>query len=151
VYKLKDAVLDIALKNYEDKIAKAKEEGFDFGEFERFVLLKFVDTKWMDHIDAMDVLREGIGLRGYGQRDPILEYRQEGWDMFEEMTHSIHCETAQFLLKVEVQKKEDGQTEARRRLANAAKQSSVSEQKVGRNDPCPCGSGLKYKNCCGKK
>ena len=144
VYKLKDAVMEIALKSYEEKIAKATEEGFDFGEFERFVLLKFVDAKWMDHIDSMDVLREGIGLRGYGQRDPVLSYRQEGWDMFEEMTHSIHCETAQFLLKVEVQKKEKDEVKKNTVAQN-------NEPKVGRNDPCPCGSGLKYKNCCGKK
>ena len=143
VYKLKDAVMEIALKSYEDKIARLTEEGFNFGDFERFVLLKFVDAKWMDHIDAMDVLREGIGLRGYGQRDPVMSYRQEGWDMFEEMTHSIHCETAQFLLKVEVTKKEE--KEARASIVQN------NEQKIGRNEPCPCGSGLKYKNCCGKK
>ena len=148
VYKLKDAVLEVALKEYEDKIARLKNEGMDFGDFERFVLLKFVDSKWMDHIDAMDVLREGIGLRGYGQRDPIIAYRQEGWDMFEEMVDSIHCETAAFLLKVEVTKKENGETETSR---NIHSKGIKAEQKVGRNDPCPCGSGLKFKNCCGKK
>ena len=151
VYKLKDAVLEVALKSYEEKIAKAKEDGFDFGEFERFVLLKNVDAKWMDHIDSMDVLREGIGLRGYGQRDPIIAYRQEGWDMFEEMVDRIHCETASFLLKVEIQKKEDGGIQTNRQIATQSKTVKNTDQKVGRNDPCPCGSGLKYKNCCGKK
>ena len=146
VYKLKDAVMEVALKAYEDKIAKAKEDGIDFGDLERFVLLKTVDSKWMDHIDAMDVLREGIGLRGYGQRDPVLSYRQEGWDMFEEMVDSIHTETAQILLKVEVQRKENGETQANNKISTASQ-----EPKVGRNDPCPCGSGLKYKNCCGKR
>ena len=143
VYKLKDAVMKVALKSYEDKIAETEAEGFNFGDFERLVLLKFVDAKWMDHIDAMDVLREGIGHRGYGQRDPVMSYRQEGWDMFEEMTHSIHCETAQFLLKVKVTKKEEKETKSNIVQNN--------EQKIGRNEPCPCGSGLKYKNCCGKK
>ena len=82
VYKMKDAVLKIALKNYEDKIAKAKEQGIDWGEIERIILLKTVDAKWMDHIDQMDALRRGIGLRALGQRDPVLSYRQEGWNMF---------------------------------------------------------------------
>ena len=85
VYKIKETVLAVALKDYEAKIARLKEDGLDFGDFERIVLLKTVDAKWMDHIDAMDALRKGIGLRGYGQRDPVLAYRQEGWDMFDDM------------------------------------------------------------------
>ena len=151
VYKIKEAVLDVALKDYEAKIAILKEDGLDFGDFERLVLLKTVDAKWMDHIDAMDALRKGIGLRGYGQRDPVLAYRQEGWDMFDDMVSRIHSETASILLKVQIEKREDGSTSAKQQIAAASKTVRNTEQKVGRNDPCPCGSGLKYKNCCGKK
>ena len=151
VYKIKEAVLAVALKDYEAKIARLKEDGLDFGDFERLVLLKTVDAKWMDHIDAMDALRKGIGLRGYGQRDPVLAYRQEGWDMFDDMVSRIHSETASILLKVQIEKREDGSTSANQQIAAASKTVRNTEQKVGRNDPCPCGSGLKYKNCCGKK
>lgn len=150
VYQLKDAVLKVALKDYNDKIDETTKEGFDFKDLERVVLLKTVDSKWMDHIDAMDALRRGIGLRGYGQRDPVIAYRQEGWDMFEDMVSRIHTETASILLKIHIQKREDGsQTAVRQSIASTQK--SVNQgKKVGRNDPCPCGSGLKYKNCCGK-
>ena len=150
VYKLKEAVLKIANKDYNDKVDALEKEGFDFKELERVVLLKTVDSKWMDHIDAMDALRRGIGLRGYGQRDPVIAYRQEGWDMFEDMVSRIHSETASILLKIHVEKREDGEKpEVRQNIATAQK-SVAQNKKVGRNDPCPCGSGLKYKNCCGK-
>lgn len=99
VYKLKDAVLKVAVKDYNDKIEALEKDGFDFKELERVVLLKTVDAKWMDHIDAMDALRRGIGLRGYGQRDPVIAYREEGWEMFEDMVSRIHSETAAILLK----------------------------------------------------
>lgn len=151
VYKLKTEVLKVATEYYEKKIEKAKKDGIDFGEVERFILLKTVDAKWMDHIDAMDALRRGIGLRGYGQRDPVIAYREEGWDMFDDMISRIHSETASILLKVNVEKKEEGSQELQMQNAAAkAKQSAVVKKEVGRNDPCPCGSGLKFKNCCGK-
>ncbi len=149
VYKLKKAVLDIAIKDYNDKIDTLAKDGFDFKELERVVLLKTVDSKWMEHIDQMDALRRGIGLRGYGQRDPVLSYRQEGWEMFEDMVSRIHTETAAILLKLNVEKREDGGTKVSQDIAKTQK-SQASTKKVGRNDPCPCGSGLKYKNCCGK-
>lgn len=152
VYKLKEAVMDAALKDYNTKVETLTADGFDFRELERVVLLKTVDSKWMDHIDAMDALRRGIGLRGYGQRDPVIAYREEGWEMFEDMVNRIHTETASILMKVQVEKREEG---APAKLSNsittARKQVAGNSQKVGRNDPCPCGSGLKYKNCCGKK
>jgi preprotein translocase subunit SecA len=151
VYKLKDAVLKVALEDYEAKIARVKADGLEFGDFERLVLLKTVDSKWMDHIDAMDSLRKGIGLRGYGQRDPVMAYRQEGWDMFEDMVSRIHSETASILLKVQIEKREDGSTSANNQISSVSRTVRNSAEKVGRNDPCPCGSGLKYKNCCGKK
>lgn len=153
VYKMKDAVLKIALKNYEDKIAKAKEQGIDWGEIERIILLKTVDAKWMDHIDQMDALRRGIGLRALGQRDPVLSYRQEGWNMFDDMIERIHGETASILLKIEVVKNEGGKEQMSVNQAaqkGAAKATEPKKAEVGRNDPCPCGSGKKYKNCCGK-
>jgi len=150
VYKLKDACMKIALEDYENKIKELKDGGFDFSELERVVLLKTVDSKWMEHIDSMDVLRRGIGLRGYGQRDPVISYREEGWEMFDAMVEKIHSETASILLKVHVEKREDGEgSKVSQNIATAQKQ-VVSNKKVGRNDPCPCGSGLKYKNCCGK-
>ncbi|MEG2540564.1 MAG: preprotein translocase subunit SecA [Clostridia bacterium] len=151
VYKLKTAVMDVALKTYNDKVALLEADGFDFKELERVILLKTVDSKWMDHIDAMDSLRRGIGLRGYGQRDPVLAYREEGWEMFEDMVQRIHTETASILMKVHVEKREEGEpTKLSQNIAAAAKSVVKPAGKVGRNDPCPCGSGLKYKNCCGK-
>lgn len=153
VYKMKDAVLKIALKNYEDKIAKAKEQGIDWGEIERIILLKTVDAKWMDHIDQMDALRRGIGLRALGQRDPVLSYRQEGWNMFDDMIERIHGETASILLKIEVVKNEEGKEKMSVDKSSqkvAVKNAESKKAEVGRNDPCPCGSGKKYKNCCGK-
>ena len=153
VYKMKDAVLKIALKNYEDKIAKAKEQGIDWSEIERIILLKTVDAKWMDHIDQMDALRRGIGLRALGQRDPVLSYRQEGWNMFDDMIERIHGETASILLKIEVVKNEEGKEKMSVDKSSqkvAVKNAETKKAEVGRNDPCPCGSGKKYKNCCGK-
>lgn len=151
VYKLKKAVLDIAIKDYNDKIETLEKDGFDFKELERVVLLKTVDSKWMEHIDAMDALRRGIGLRGYGQRDPVIAYRQEGWDMFDDMVSRIHSETAAILLKLRVEKSEDGApAKISQNISTAQKTVVNSSKKIGRNDPCPCGSGLKYKNCCGK-
>lgn len=153
VYKMKDAVLKIALKNYEDKIAKAKEQGIDWGEIERIILLKTVDAKWMDHIDQMDALRRGIGLRALGQRDPVLSYRQEGWNMFDDMIERIHGETASILLKIEVVKNEEGKEKMsvdKSSQKAAVKNAESKKAEVGRNDPCPCGSGKKFKNCCGK-
>jgi len=151
VHTLKDAVMKIALEDFNNKVETLEKDGFDFKELERVVLLKTVDSKWMDHIDAMDALRRGIGLRGYGQRDPVIAYRQEGWEMFEDMVNRIHTETASILLKVHVEKREDdGETKLSQQIASAKKTVSNAGKKVGRNDPCPCGSGLKYKNCCGK-
>lgn len=150
VYKLKDAVMDIAVTDYNNKIEKLKEDGFDFGNLERVVLLKTVDAKWMDHIDAMDALRRGIGLRGYGQRDPVISYRQEGWEMFEDMVSRIHTETASILLKVQVEKREGEDAKLSQKISSVKKTAVGGGAKVGRNDPCPCGSGKKYKNCCGR-
>ena len=155
VYKLKDAVMKCALEAFDAKKKEAEADGLPFADIERTVLLKTVDAKWMDHIDAMDALRRGIGLRGYGQRDPVVAYRQEGWEMFDDMVSRIHTETASILLKAVFVKREPapqpGQPAgARRKPQEPLRPAASKGAKVGRNDPCPCGSGKKYKNCCGK-
>ena len=152
VYKLKDAVMKIALESYESKRKEVEALGVNYGDFERTVLLKTVDAKWMDHIDAMDALRRGIGLRGYGQRDPVIAYRQEGWEMFDDMVSRIHSETAALLLKAELKPRtpDNARPMPRRGAPEPPRPVVNSGTKVGRNDPCPCGSGKKYKNCCGK-
>ena len=130
-------------------------------DLERMVLLRNVDTKWMDHIDAMDELKKGIGLRGMAQRDPVVEYRMEGYDMFDEMTAAIREDTVRMMLLLRIRRQEDVE---RRQVAKVTSTTTtdkadeekkkettvVKSNKVGRNDPCPCGSGKKYKKCCGK-
>lgn len=140
-----------------EEVYSIKEEEFGkdrFREVERVILLKVVDSKWMDHIDAMDQLRQGIGLRAFGQVDPVRAYQNEGFDMFEEMTNAISEDTVGFLFHVENPDKVE-----RRRVATPIVTSTDGgvpnqpmvnkEKKVGRNDPCPCGSGKKYKRCHG--
>ncbi len=146
-----DTVEAEAIKQYEEKIVYAEENGIDFKATERNVLLNQVDKHWMDHIDAMDILRKGIGLRGYGQKDPVLEYRREGFDMFDDMIESIQKSVAIMLCKLDVH-----QVVERRNAFMAYQQAQKSRVTVrnesatiGRNSPCPCGSGKKYKNCCG--
>ena len=132
-------------------------------ELERVVLLKEVDTKWMDHIDAMDELKKGISLRSYGQKDPVVEYRIEGFDMFDEMIASIREETVKILLLAPFRKPNWAQPQEAPKREQVAQPTATSSdgtvtpatikrqgKKVGRNDPCPCGSGKKYKNCCGR-
>lgn len=145
VYKLAEMITDEAIRQYEAKIEKATEAGVNFSDIERLIMLKVIDGKWMAHIDNMDVLRHGIGLRAYGQRDPVIAYQKEGFDMFEEMLDNIKTDTVCFLLKISVGEKEQNQDEV-------IKNAPIRNEKriIGRNDPCPCGSGKKYKNCCGK-
>ncbi len=142
-------IINKVIEVYEEKIARYNEMGIDFSEVERFVLLKNVDSKWIDHIDAMDTLKRGISLRGYANENPINAYKREGLNMFEEMIESIQLDTVKLLLKGEISK-----TPVRREggVAEARPMGTVvrTVKKVGRNDACPCGSGLKYKNCCGK-
>ena len=128
-------------------------------ELERVILLKNVDTLWMDHIDAMEELQRGIRLRAYAQRDPVVEYRMEGYDMFDAMIAQIRENTARMMLTVRLQTKEEPKREevAKPTMATGAgdgseeKRPVVNGKKVGRNDPCPCGSGKKYKKCCGRE
>ena len=150
---LKEELFKLAEKLYAQKEEEVGEERFR--EIERVILLQVVDNKWMDHIDAMDQLRQGIGLRAYGQEDPVRAYQLEGFDMFEEMINSIQLDTVRFLYHVEMPDKIE-----RKRVAKVAGTNQQGEdrkqkpivkgKKIGRNDPCPCGSGLKYKKCCGK-
>ena len=138
-------------KRREDAIFEA---GFDMREVERTLLLNSVDRRWMDHIDAMDQLREGIGLRAYGQRQPIVEYQHEGYDMFEEMVHFIQEDTLRRLYTAIISRPPERREVAKNIVTNVdtsvAKSPVKAAGKVGRNDPCPCGSGKKYKECCGK-
>ncbi|MDD7214067.1 MAG: preprotein translocase subunit SecA [Clostridia bacterium] len=142
---------------YEEKIAGYKEQGLDFSEFERFIFLKVVDNKWIDHIDAMDKLKRGISLRGYANEDPVIAYKKEGLEMFEEMTASIQEDVVSLLLKSELKKVEEPKAEKRDLVENGGANDGsrsnspiVKTSTIGRNDPCPCGSGKKFKNCCGR-
>jgi preprotein translocase subunit SecA len=138
--------------------AKEQEIGKDrFRELERVVLLRVVDRKWMDHIDDMEQLKQGIGLRAYGQVDPVAAYTNEGFDMFEEMTKNIQEDTIKYLFHLEVQKQpvvEENKNILENVTTNKERESkkepTIKKDKPGRNDPCPCGSGKKYKKCCGK-
>ena len=171
--KQNDIIEEIEAKAKEKYEQKEQEIGTDeMRELERVVMLKVVDQKWMDHIDAMDDLKEGIGLRAYGQKDPVAQYRIEGFDMFDEMVASIQTDVVKILLNI--QKAGELKREQNVKITSAAqatlnsinvvtenkqipqstteKKAPVVNQgpKVGRNDPCPCGSGKKYKNCCGR-
>ena len=151
---LKQQLKEEAVKLYESKEAEFPEPEA-IRELERVILLKIIDRKWMDHIDDMDQLRQGVGLQAYGQRDPLVEYRMSGFDMFDEMSQNIKEETIRLLFHVRVEQKVE-----REQVANVTgtnKDDSVQKGPVKRdtakvypNDPCPCGSGKKYKQCCGR-
>ncbi len=117
-------------------------------EIERVVLLRVVDIKWMEHLRNMDVLREGISLRAYGQRDPLIEYTREAFDMFDAMIDSIQHDTVRYLYRVQLAP--EVKRPAAKPIATGPRQPQTGKRKIGRNDPCPCGSGKKYKHCCGR-
>ncbi len=150
-----EQLVNETVRVYEEKIERYKEQGINFYELERMIFLKNIDNKWIDHIDAMDQLKKGISLRGYGQQDPVLAYKQEGFDMFEELTWSIQEATATLLLKAEIQKvpqvQKTQQENLRTNQDGTASYKPPVKKKIGRNDLCPCGSGKKYKDCCGQK
>lgn len=149
---LSNLIYDLAIEKYEEK---EKEFGSEaMREIERVLLLRNVDSKWMDHIDDMDQLKNGIGLRAYGQKDPVMEFKYESYDMFNAMTKSISEDTAKMVLNVTVQKPVERKEVATPMNATHGDSSETkkpvkAKNKVGRNDPCPCGSGKKYKKCCG--
>ena len=148
---LVEKIMEMAEERYKLKEAEFGEDRFR--EVERVVLLQVVDSKWIDHIDAMDQLRQGIGLRAYGQEDPVMAYQNEGFEMFNGMIHNIWEDTVKFLYRVsnpeKIKRKKvaepvmAGNTEGNRPVVR-------KDKKIGRNDPCPCGSGKKYKKCCGR-
>lgn len=144
-----EVIKQTAYHLYQLKEEEIESSGQSMREIERILLLRAVDQKWMAHIDAMDQLRQGIGLRAYGQRDPIIEYRREGFDMFEEMIREIQEDTVKMLYHVKVTTKPK-RREAPKPIAPPKKVVDSHGNKVGRNSPCPCGSGKKFKNCCGK-
>ncbi|MFC4618567.1 preprotein translocase subunit SecA [Camelliibacillus cellulosilyticus] len=145
-----------AERKYEEKQASFPEE--QAREFERVIMLRAVDMKWMDHIDAMEQLREGIHLRAYGQVDPFREYQMEGFRMFEDMVASIEEDVVTYIMKAEIEENMERQKVAEGEAVRPEGEGEqpkkklpvVRGEKIGRNDPCPCGSGKKYKNCCGK-
>ena len=153
---LVDIITEEAFETYEKK---EKEFGSEqMRELERVVLLRCVDSRWMDHIDAMEQLKHGIGLRAYGQNDPVVEYRLEGFSMFEEMINGMQEDSLRLILNLRIEK---GEVIRREKVAeptseglegmDTEKKPVKNSGKVGRNDPCPCGSGKKFKNCCAVK
>ncbi|WP_026894464.1 preprotein translocase subunit SecA [Clostridiisalibacter paucivorans] len=150
---LKNRIMDIAKKLYEEKEEEIGQE--QIREIERVILLRVVDSKWMDHIDAMDQLRQGIGLRALGNEDPVRAYQMEGFDMFEAMVHNIKIDTVKYLYNLRAEEKVERKKVAKVTGAShggeSPKQKTVVKgRKIGRNEPCPCGSGKKYKKCCGR-
>lgn len=151
---LKHLLKERAVKLYEAKETEFPEPE-QFRELERVVLLKVIDRKWMDHIDDMDQLRQGIGLQSYGQRDPLVEYKMTGFDMFDEMTASIQEDTIRLLYHVKIEQKVEREQVAKVTGTNKDESATNTPKKraaakVYPNDPCPCGSGKKYKQCCGR-
>ncbi len=154
---LREMILDRALEIYQAKEGEIGKE--HLYQFERLVMLRTIDVKWMDHLEAMDELKEGIGLRAYGQNDPLVAYKIEAYQMFKEMRDSINEEVVGTLAKVQVASEE--RVAQRPKIRNistninedgsAAVKQRVVGKKVGRNEPCPCGSGKKYKKCCGQE
>ena len=154
-----EQVIDIAgavvQQRRKDKEAELKEQGVDMREVERIMLLRSVDSHWMDHIDAMDQLRQGIGLRAYGQTDPVNAYTSEGTEMFDQMVGEIRENAVRNLLHVAVRKAPVVRQQVAKPVETPSEDGNKptvkpKRLKIGRNDPCPCGSGKKYKNCCGK-
>ena len=150
---LKHTLKEAAIKLYETKEAEFPETE-QIREIERVVLLKVIDNKWMSHLDDMDALREGIGLQAYGQRDPVVEYKMQGYELYEAMMAAIQEETVRILFHIRVEQKVERESAAKvtgtNKDATPVAPKKREEQKIYPNDPCPCGSGKKYKKCCGK-
>ncbi len=148
---LKDALMDAARAGYEAREALFGPD--NMRELEKVVMLKVVDNKWMDHLDAMDMLREGIGLRAYGQKNPLIEYKIEAYDMFQAMIDNIQEDIVRYMYRVNIVTQPDDHLKHAQAAHGgeeaATRQPIVNKDHIGRNDPCPCGSGKKYKKCCG--
>ena len=146
---------EAAVKLYEEKEAEFP-EAEQLRELERVILLKVIDQKWMDHIDDMDQLRQGIGLQAYGQRDPRVEYKMQAYEMFDNMINNIQETTVRLLYHVRIEQKVEREqvaqvTGTNKDESGPKKPIQREENKIYPNDPCPCGSGKKYKQCCGRK
>jgi preprotein translocase subunit SecA len=156
-------------KAYDELLALAKDIGLDWLAIEKSVLLRSIDSRWIDHLDAMDYMRQGIGLRGYGQRDPLVEYKKEAYRLFNELNAAIQKQVVYAIFKIVDLSRSNEQRikqmmnisgPAKKIILNANGEMSTAPverkmrdsagHKIGRNDPCPCGSGKKYKKCCGR-
>ena len=143
--------LGAAVTRYEEKIKDVPKEMLE--DFERYIALRVIDDAWVEHINSMEHLKEGIGLRGYAQTNPLQAYALEGYDIFDKMQDNIDANIVNFLLKLNVN---INRKPVQKGIANDGKETLKKEpatnkkKKIGRNDLCPCGSGKKYKNCCGK-
>jgi preprotein translocase subunit SecA len=164
---LAEAIAAKAWKSYEEKLSAVGDE--PFAQFEKVIMLHTLDTLWKDHLLSMDHLKGGIGLRGYGQKNPLQEYKKEGYDMFVDMIARLKSEVCERLFKVQIKREEETgevpapkQQHVRPQKVTYSRGEEPEEEakeqpavrfgdKVGRNDPCPCGSGLKYKRCCAEK
>ena len=158
------AVDEIAAELSRQALAAYQEREQEYGSetmrrIEYLVLLQIIDRKWMEHLREMDGLREGIGLRAYGQRDPLMEYRFEAYEMFNAMVRSIQEDCVRMLFRVRLVDEREKAEEAEKRMRQLRTNRDGDDQqvrtprtvkKIGRNDPCPCGSGKKYKKCCGR-
>lgn len=148
---LRENILKTANKVYDEKEAEVGEERMR--EVERVILLRIIDQKWMDHIDDMDQLKQGINLRAIGQQDPVRAYQVEGYEMFQAMTQSIQEDTVKYLFRIDPEATVERKEVAKPSTASHGKvqqKTVVKGERIGRNDPCPCGSGKKYKKCHGK-
>lgn len=146
-----ELIQELVIKDYEEKLKDIPEEIVD--EFEKAITLKVIDNYWMEHISIMDHLREGIGLRGYANEDPLQAYTMEGYDLFDLMLTRINKDVSMYLLKAEVRQNIERKEAVKKTITNDGKETKKLKahvKKIGRNDPCPCGSGKKYKQCCGK-
>ena len=146
-----ELIQELVIKDYEEKLKDIPEEIVD--EFEKAITLKVIDNYWMEHISIMDHLREGIGLRGYANEDPLQAYTMEGYDLFDLMLTRINKDVSMYLLKAEVRQNIERKEAVKKTITNDGKETKKLQahvKKIGRNDPCPCGSGRKYKQCCGK-
>jgi preprotein translocase subunit SecA len=151
---LRESLLSEMKGAYQAKEAEIGSEVMRY--LEKVIMLQVIDTQWKDHLLGMDHLKEGIGLRGYGQKDPLVEYKKEAFDVFADMTSRLSTEIVSRLFKIQVQKQEAVIKEPARQMklnynrgADSSANTARHGRKIGRNDPCPCGSGKKYKKCCG--
>lgn len=168
-----EKLTNLVVKRYEDRVAEATEYGYNFGDIERFILLKMVDVNWMNHIEDMQTMKNEIFARGFGNQDPVLAYKKDGAEMFENMIDKIRNLTCLFILNTQIDRPEPVQQmpqqpqytvvmtgkeltpeeraeQAKKKKPQVQQTIVNTEKQIGRNDPCPCGSGKKYKNCCGR-